>query len=276
MALKELLIIADNDTAYRSRLDVTFALAAEHGARVTGLHVMPPPILPLYADIPIPESVEKVQRLELEEAARLAAAVFAAAAAHSGVPTEWRVAEGHVMHVAATHARYADLTVVPQGIDLGEPSADLHALPEELALSVGRPVLVIPRYGSFPRVGRDVLVAWNGSREATRAVHDALPLLQRAEQVTVLSIDPAVTPGDRLPGADMSLYLARHGVTARAASVAGAEATVGDTLLSYAADHDIDLLVMGAYGHARLREMVLGGATRSLLQSMTVPVLLSH
>ena len=276
MALRELLVIADNDTAYRSRLDVTFALAAEHGARVTGLHVMPPPIIPLYTDMPIPESVEKIQRLELEEAARRAAEVFSAVAAHSGVPTEWRVAEGHVVSQAAAHARYSDLTVVPQGIDLGEPSADLRALPEEIVLSVGRPVLVIPRYGSFPKVGRHVLMAWNGSREATRAVYDALPLLERAEQVTVLSIDPAVAPGERLPGADISLYLARHGVTARAASIAGADATVGDTLLSYAADHDVDLLVMGAYGHTRLREIVLGGATRTLLQHMTVPVLLSH
>jgi nucleotide-binding universal stress UspA family protein len=276
MALKELLVIADNDAAYRSRLDVAFALAGAHGARVVGLHVMPPPITPLYADVPIPESVEKLQRLELEEAARRAGAVFATAAAHTGAATEWRVAEGHVVRVAGTHARYADLTVVPQGLDLGTPSADLGALPEELALTVGRPVLVIPRYGTFKEIGRRVLVAWNGSREATRAVHDALPLLQRAEQVTVLSIDPTAEPEERLPGADIALHLARHGVTARAASIAGADMMVGDLLLSYAADHDIDLIVMGAYGHTRLREMVLGGATRSILQHMTVPVLLSH
>ena len=277
MALKELLVIIDNDTGCRSRLDVAFALAAEHGARVVGLHVMPPPLTPLYADVPIPESVEKLQRLELEDAARRAARAFAAAVAGSTVATEWRVAEGHVVREATTHARYADLTVVPQGLDLGAPSADLGALPEELALAVGRPVLVIPRYGAFAPIGRRVLVAWNGSREATRAVHDALPILARAEQVTVLSIDPPMeSEGARLPGADIALYLARHGATTRVASIQGADLTVGDLLLSYAADNDIDLIVMGAYGHARLREMVLGGATRSLLQHMTVPVLLSH
>jgi nucleotide-binding universal stress UspA family protein len=276
MSLKDLLVIADNDSTYAARLDIALALAAEHHAHLTGLHVMPPPLTPIYVDMPIPETVEKMQRLELEDAARRAAAVFVEHAGRTTVSTEWRVAEGDIVRVASEHARYADLTVLPQGMDLGFASADLTNLPEELALRVGRPVLVIPRYGSFPKVGGRVLVAWNGSREVTRAVHDALPLLRRAEQVTVLSIDPDADPERRLPGADVSLHLTRHGVTVQAATIAGADVAVGDLLLSYAADHDIDLIVMGAYGHTRLREVVLGGATRTLLRHMTVPVLMSH
>ena len=276
MSLKDLLVIADNDSTYAARLDIALALAAEHHAHLTGLHVMPPPLTPIYVDMPIPETVEKMQRLELEDAARRAAAVFAEHAGRTTVSTEWRVAEGDIVRVASEHSRYADLTVLPQGMDLGFASADLTNLPEELALRVGRPVLVIPRYGSFPKVGGRVLVAWNGSREVTRAVHDALPLLRRAEQVTVLSIDPDADPERRLPGADVSLHLTRHGVTVQAATIAGADVAVGDLLLSYAADHDIDLIVMGAYGHTRLREVVLGGATRTLLRHMTVPVLMSH
>jgi nucleotide-binding universal stress UspA family protein len=275
MPLKDLLVIVDNDPTCAARVDLALALAAEHEAHLTGLHVMPWPLAQVYSEVPIPETVEKFQRLELEEAARRAGALFAARAGRTTVPTEWRVAEGDVVRVAREHARYADLTLVPQGLELGSASADLSTLPQELALSVGRPVLVIPRYGSFPRVGSRVLVAWNGSREATRAIADALPLLRQAAQVTVLTIDPE---GDteRLAGADIARHLARHGVTVQAAAVAGADIAVGDLLLSYAADHDIDLLVMGAYGHSRLREMVLGGATRTLLQHMTVPVLLSH
>ena len=276
MSLKDLLVIADNDSTYAARLDIALALAAEHHAHLTGLHVMPPPLTPIYVDMPIPETVEKMQRLELEDAARRAAAVFAEHAGRTTVSTEWRVAEGDIVRVASEHSRYADLTVLPQGMDLGFASADLTNLPEELALRVGRPVLVIPRYGSFPKVGGRVLVAWNGSREVTRAVHDALPLLRRAEQVTVLSIDPDADPERRLPGADVSLHLTRHGVTVQAATIAGADVAVGDLLLSYVADHDIDLIVMGAYGHTRLREVVLGGATRTLLRHMTVPVLMSH
>jgi len=276
MSLKDLLVIADNDPTYVARLDIALALAAEHDAHLTGLHVMPPPLTPIYGDMPIPESVEKMQRLELEGAARRAAAVFAERAGGTTVSTEWRVAEGDIVRVASEQARYADLTVLPQGMDLGFASADLARLPQEMALGVGRPVLVIPRYGSFPKVGGRVLVAWNGSREATRAVHDALPLLRRAEQVTVLSIDPDPAAERRLPGAHVSLHLTRHGVTVQAPTIIGADVAVGDLLLSYVADHNIDLIVMGAYGHTRLREMVLGGATRTLLRHMTVPVLMSH
>lgn len=275
MSLKDLLVIVDHDPTCASRIDIALALAAEHDAHVTGLHVMPWPLAQVYSEVPIPERVEKVQRLELEEAARRAATLFAARAGRTAVATEWRVAEGDVVRVAREHARYADLTVLPQGLDLGSASADLSALPQELALSVGRPVLVIPRYGPFPRVGSRALVAWNGSREATRAVADALPLLQRAAQVTVLTIDPD-EDAQRLPGAEIARHLARHGVTVQAATIAGTDVAVGDLLLSYAADHSIDLIVMGAYGHSRLREMVLGGATRTLLKHMTVPVLLSH
>jgi len=276
MSLKDLLVIADNDPTYAARLDIALALADQHGAHLTGLHVMPSPLTPLYGDMTIPEAVEKMQRLELEDAARRAAAVFAERAGRTTVSTEWRIVEGEIVRAASEHARYADLTVLPQGIDLGFASADLTSLPEALALGVGRPVLIIPRYGSFPKVGRRVLVAWNGNREATRAVHDALPLLRRAEQVTVLSIDPARDAEPRMPGADVSLHLARHGVTVQAATITGADVAVGDLLLSYVADHDIDLIVMGSYGHTRLREVVLGGATRTLLRHMTVPVLMSH
>jgi nucleotide-binding universal stress UspA family protein len=276
MSLRDLLVIADNDPTYSARLDIALALAAEHRAHLTGLHVMPPPLTPTYGDMPVPETVEKMQRLELEDAARRAAAVFAERAGRTAISTEWRVAEGDIVRVASEHARYADLTMLPQGMDLGFATADLARLPEELALGVSRPVLVIPRYGSFPTVGVRVLVAWNRSREATRAIHDALPFLRRAKQVTILSIDPDDDAEHRLPGADLGLHLARHGVTVQAATIAGADVAVGDLLLSYAADHDVDLIVMGAYGHTRLREMVLGGASRTLLRHMTAPVLMSR
>jgi nucleotide-binding universal stress UspA family protein len=189
---------------------------------------------------------------------------------------EWRVEEDGILETTGLHGRYFDLTVVGQGIDLDDPTGALTVLPEELALSIGRPVLVVPRYGTFPALGDHVLVAWNASREAARAVNDALPFLRRAQRVTVLSVDPGDHPDQRIPSADITLHLARHGVNAVAAQTRSADISVGDTLLSRAADIEADLIVCGAYGHSRLREMVLGGATRHLLQHMTVPVLMSH
>ncbi len=137
---------------------------------------------------------------------------------------------------------------------------------------------MIPYTGTYPRIGRRVLVAWNASREATRAVTDAMPFLEHAGLVTVLTANARTTDmghGD-LPGADIALHLARHGVRAEAAPTHSGDVDVGEWLLSRAADLEVDLMVMGAYGHSRLRELVMGGATRSILQHMTVPVLFSH
>jgi len=123
-----------------------------------------------------------------------------------------------------------------------------------------------------------VLVGWDASREAARAVRDAMPLLARAEAVTVLTIDAEQSPfgHGEIPGADIALYLARHGVKAEVARTVSAGIGIGNTLLSRAADYEANLLVMGAYGHSRVRELLLGGTTRTVLTSMILPVLMSH
>jgi nucleotide-binding universal stress UspA family protein len=165
---------------------------------------------------------------------------------------------------------------------LGQAVAEEEDVPagfaEHVVLAAGRPVLMIPYAGQPAALGERVLVAWNASRESTRALTDALPLLQRAAQVDVLTVNarPGRDGHGEMPGADIALYLARHGVSANVHPTHGEDIGVGEWLLSRAADLGTDLIVMGAYGHSRLREMVLGGATRTILQSMTVPVLMSH
>lgn len=277
MTLSDVLVHVDTDASSAARIDLAVALAARHHAHLTGLHVMVRPTLPGFVEAEIPESVRELQRTHLYQTAARAESLFHERARRQEGPREWRAREADALAPSIMlDARYADLTVVAQGLDTDGGSADLARLPEELVLGVGRPVLIVPRYGTFPIVGERVLVAWNGSREATRAVNDALPILTQAESVTVLSVDPEGEPGHRLPGAEIALHLARHGVKAEAASTRSADIGVGDVLLSYAADLGADLLVMGAYGHSRLREMVLGGATRQILREMTVPVLMSH
>ena len=276
MGLKDVLVHVDNDPGCVSRMDVAVALAAQHGAHLTGLHPMGLPQLPGYVELELPSNFLEDRRRLLERLARQAEERFDERVRRHVIRAEWRADEGDVVATMKLHARYADLTVVGQGRDIVNAPYDLRFLPEELALGVGRPVVVVPRYGTFETVGKRILVAWNGSREATRAVHDALPLLQRAAKVHILSIDPEGEPGSRVPSADIALHLARHGVVTEAASALGLDIGVGDLLLSQAADLSIDLIVMGAYGHSRMREMVLGGVTRHMLQNMTVPVLMSH
>ena len=133
--------------------------------------------------------------------------------------------------------------------------------------------MVVPRSGRFPKTGRTVLVAWKDSRESARAVRAALPLMVDAEKVILLQVDPP--DGSDAQVIDKATHLARHGINADAHHTVSAGVPIGEVLLSSVADHDADCLVMGAYGHTRLREWVLGGATRSVLESMTVPTLLS-
>jgi nucleotide-binding universal stress UspA family protein len=138
---------------------------------------------------------------------------------------------------------------------------------------------LIPYTGVFPAIGERVMIAWNGSREATRAVHDALPILKAAKQTTVVAINGMKSEplGSRIAGADIAAVIARHGVKVDIADIDGVDdVPVGEILMSRSSDLGADLVVMGAYGHARWQELVLGGATRTMFKSMTVPVLLSH
>jgi nucleotide-binding universal stress UspA family protein len=181
-----------------------------------------------------------------------------------------------VARKVAEHARVADLVVIGQA----DPEWAVSVMtegPEELVLGCGRPVLVVPSRGDFADVGGCIVVAWNGRREAARAAFDALPLLQKAESVRVLWISPDDSgAADDVPAADLATALARHNVRCEAAETARLEAGVGETLLAAVRDARADLLVMGCYGHSRFRELILGGATRHVLNTMTVPVLMSH
>ena len=147
-------------------------------------------------------------------------------------------------------------------------------LASDVVLAASCPVLIVPNSGAFENVGRNVIVAWNGSREGSRSVRDALPILRTADRVIVCSVGPPAA--DHIASADAATHLARHGVSAEAVSAGDDSADVGAALLAAAADHGMDLLVMGAYGHARIREYLLGGVTRTMLRNMTLPISLSH
>lgn len=274
---KTLLVPIDaRDRSARS-IGIAGQLAGAFAAHVVGLYVRPPSDFPefMYAEAGAAALAEVQHKLvrELSESAkaRFDAGVKSAAIASA----EWRTADGDPADVVALHARYADLVIVNQ-TDTDASYATHFA--DAVLLGLGRPALLIPHAGEFKSLGRDVLVCWNASREAARAVTDALPLLQRAKKVTVMSVDahPSLTGHGDLPGADISLYLSRHGVKAEVAQMPSAGVDIGNVILSRAFDLGADLIVMGAYGHARVRELVMGGATRTILASMTVPVFMSH
>ncbi|MDZ7839307.1 MAG: universal stress protein [Gammaproteobacteria bacterium] len=278
MALKDLLVYVDDSKANAARVDAAVRLAADNDAHLTGLYIAPDQSMTtVYTEAHIPSEILEAQRQAAVERAGEARKLFEAAAGKAGLSSEWRFVEGDFVRAVSLHARYTDLLIIGQSNPSDELSVTRGAV-EQILLDVGRPVLVIPYIGAPQAMGERVLVAWNASREAMRAVHDAMPLLERAKAVRVLSINPQRGPSGEgeVPGADISHHLARHNVKAEAVHVEAEDIAVGEVLLSRAADQQADLIVMGAYGHSRYRELILGGATRSLLEAMTIPVLMSH
>lgn len=275
MPLKDILVHVDGSRHCAVRLDLAAALAAAHDAHLTGLHVRSEQQVPQFVRSQFGPQVVALQNQFANEARAQAESLFEHRLRAAGVNHEWRAAEGDPYEVVALHARYADVTVLGQT----DPEDDEdRALPDHLVLDAGRPVLVVPYAGRFSGAFNRVMVAWNGSREATRAVNDALPLLRKAKKVVVMAANPGggIDGHGDVPGADLSLHLARHGVNAEAQQVQADDLNIGQILLSRCADEDVDLLVMGAYGRSRVRELVLGGATRHVLEHMTMPVLMSH
>ena len=281
MAYKNLLLVLDADESSRERISSAAAIAARFDAHLVGLYLTVSSLTRNeYAllDIGILDisffSDPAKSRAETEKTR----ALFEEVTARRGVSAEWRTASGYPAGMAAMHGRYADLIVIGQLDAYDSQAGLLRARPEEVTMLAGRPVLVVPFTGKFERFGARVLVGWDASREAARAVGDAMPLLARAEAVTVLTIDAEQSPfgHGEIPLADIALYLARHGVKAEVARTVSAGIGIGNTLLSRAADYEANLLVMGAYGHSRVRELLLGGTTRTVLTSMTLPVLMSH
>ena len=206
-------------------------------------------------------------------------AAFEAAVQDRSLSAEWCEEDAGseaVADVAARYASGADLIVAAQRDPRWSESrwADIG---DRLAVEAGRPVLTVPNEGIHSRIGTTVVIAWDGRREATRAAFDALPLLQHAKAVKVLSLGPppeGEAPHD-FAATHLTAALARHGVTCEAVE-GTSDGNIGRTLLNSAIEHRADLLVMGCYGHSRLRELVLGGATRHILTHMTIPVFMSH
>jgi len=284
MGLKEILVHLDVTPRSALRLDIAADLAVRESAHLVGVATSDIPSAELFRGNTmtlLPVSPEQmIARIRSESAAENAPleAAFRTCLRVRGLTGEWRIAEGNPAATLPMHARYADVTIVGQPNRYEAHQASEDAMLASTLLLSGRPVLVIPFAGEFPSVGQRVLVAWNASREATRAVHDALPLLVRAQTVTVLAINPASDVGRHgdVPGGDIAAHLAHHGIKVEAAHTVTTDISEGAALLSYAADIGADLIVSGAYGHSRVREMVFGGVTRTLLNEMTVPVLLSH
>lgn len=281
MPYQTILVHIDQSAGSRSRLGIAISLARDFASQLVGVYLDDAPeITPSIAAF-LPDDIVARRLNEAANTLRAEENEFRRASAAAGLTdVEWRAPAGPPIEAAVAHGRCADLLVVGQP-DLAYAGWSLAArLVAAVLFETGRPTLVVPHVGAPATVGTNVLVAWDGGREASRALADALPILVRARQVTVACLDP----GASARGADaaardrLAAYLQRHGITARVEhdNLDEGDVAVGDWLLSRVADLGGDLIVMGGYGQPRWREQVLGGATRALLSTMTVPVLMVH
>ena len=278
MSYKTILVHADQSRHAAERIRVAARLAQAQGAHLVGA-AMTGISRYLYQDssIDLARTVVAMHMDALYQRANDSLAHFEEIAKAAGALTcERRLVDDDSAGALAMQSRYADLVVVSQD-DRADPAAHLSVrLAEYVMLNSARPVLVVPYAGRFETLGENVLVAWDASMEATRAVTNAIPLLKRARHVTIAVFNPnPLDEHGEQPGADIALYLARHGVNIEV-SLQETGIDIGNAMLSMAADRSCDLIVMGGYGHARLREVLLGGVTETLLRTMTVPVLMSH
>jgi nucleotide-binding universal stress UspA family protein len=253
------------------------SIAETFGAHVLGVAFAYEPVIPGSVMGGIPPEFLEAQRSESEKSARSAIARFEQAAKRAGISSETRILSASVSGASdqlGHIGRRFDIIV------LGQPTRE-RPMPDEVIdegvlFESGRPVIFVPFIQKAGMKLDRVMVCWDGSRAATRAIADSLPFLKKAKQVEVVVVGGKPPKSDEISGADLGQHLARHGLKVDVKRITSPDIDVPSTILSYAADSSADLIIMGGYGHSRLREFVLGGVTRGLLESMTVPVLMSH
>jgi nucleotide-binding universal stress UspA family protein len=278
MTYKTLLVSLNEIERLDALLEITLKLAADQRAHVLGLYVIPAPaVYPAVGPYVVPEVFDGLTRY-FEEQSKGTRAKFEALIKRRGVPGTWLEVKALAPVISETVSevgRIADLVVVSEANREGKNGVEVDFV-ENVILGLGRPVLVVPgRTAALDPA--QIVCGYNGSKEAARAIHDALPILRNAKDVRVVWVDP---PKDRElaapPGADMAESLQRHGVKATAQAVESNGANPAEAVMAKAREVGAGLIVMGAYGHSRIREFVLGGATRHALSNLAVPLLMSH
>lgn len=279
MDYKNILVHVDRSRHAAARIHFAAALARTHGAHLIGAAMtgLPRYVFPEGA-WPIPRTLAASCFEPLYDSARQALAQFADITATYDIGCEARLITDQDADALVLLARFADLVVITQDDPDEALPGQVTRLPEYVALHATTPVLLVPLDGTAPVAGRHILVAWNGSSASARAVHAALPLLRRAHTVHVATLR-APTDADEQDSAaeqaQLAASLGRHGVQAQLC-VREHDADAGHALLALVGELGCDLVVMGCYGHARFREMLLGGTSRTMLRAATVPLLMLH
>ena len=278
MAYKSILVHLKGHARDSQTLDVACNIRRRFGAQLTAIFAPDQAATPMVATA-VDSAAIAATRLRIEYDFKLqenAKLMIETAERRDGINITWRAINDDAMNSIIMHARMADLVVLTQE----DPSKRLLIAPSVVAnvvLSAGHPVLIVPYVGQFSTCGESVLVAWSGTRESARAVSDAVPLIKGARAVHLVSFNNATDEnGGAQSDIDVGQWLSRHDLKVTCRRQTSKDIDVGNQILSLAADLESDMVVMGGYGHSRTIEFFLGGVTKTLLDTMTVPVLMSH
>ncbi|MCP4979319.1 MAG: universal stress protein [Gammaproteobacteria bacterium] len=279
MDFKNLLIHLDHSSGCQNRLKTAFELAQNLDAQLTGLFVVPDYIVPSYVEAQISVDLITDVTEKAIERAKKTLAEYQLLAVETGVSMESHVLEGQVIPILREHSKYADLLLLGQD-QPDDPDNSSYGLADALLFEGGCACLVVPHSGNVETPGKRVLLTWNASRESARALREASPFLTAADTVVVLSSEPNDGNSDMARGhphaLELSKFLESHGIESISSGISDTDLSTTDAIIGQAADMNADLIVMGAYGHARLREIILGGVTRDLLKQAPVSLLLAH
>jgi nucleotide-binding universal stress UspA family protein len=275
--IKDIVVNLSAGKAGGPAADYAVSVASALDAHLAGVAFIYDPIVPMSGAGYIPAEVIETQQTDNEAAAKAAIDRFSELARRAAVSAEPLTISASLAGAGDQFSRIArrfDLAIVGQSEPETSTIEDIIA--ETTLFESGRPMIMVPYIQKAQLKLDNVVVCWDGSRQAARAIGDAMPLLVKAGRVEIVIVSDEKGKQDEIEGADMGEHLARHDLKVEVNRIASGGVDVADVLLSHLADSGADFMVMGGYGHSRLREFVLGGVTRSIFRSMTVPILLSH
>ncbi len=279
MQYKQILVYLDHGASNDARVKTAISIAIAHGASLTGIVVSALPTEGMLERLGLGNSETMLEAGRKEADASFSE--FSTLCGAAGVESNTRLLEckeGRAGEKLARIARLYDLAVIRQANSRHAGAAHVSAMSEEVMLSSGRPVICVPYIGAHLIPCKTGMIAWDGSRASTRAVHDALPLLEQIEETIILVVNPEKFENfsDHEPGEGLAAHLANHGIKSRVKRIPAGEVSTSTIILNELANTGADILVMGGFGTSRLREIMLGGVTRTLFETMTVPVFMSH
>jgi nucleotide-binding universal stress UspA family protein len=277
--MKDILVLCDANETNTSRVDTALTYAKSFGSHISGVHMIPYPIIPVYGGM-YPDSASYSAAFQMDKAndrAKELEKTFVEAASKLAIPYEWKTIEGLDLDFVIENARYTDMVVAP-AVYSHYSDQTSHHLCAYFATNLGRPLLIIPDLKKIFDLPKKVIIAWNESHEATRAVHDALPILKRAEYIQIVS----VSKGDQKEKENMlrceqlQRHLNHHGIHAEVFAPEKSPKGTGFTIYESALEVSAELIVMGAYGHTRFKQIMLGGTTKFLIENSTLPLFVSN